>query len=94
VGFGWSEPQLELPTPNAIDFLGNFVHVCHRVKEELIQFPAMARNGVISTNFTEVIEKEHKRAKGMMLSLCRSYEEGDWEGVLRIPPLREYGWWS
>ena len=75
---------------DAVYFIGNFVHECHRVKEELHMFPMLAHHGLIRPDFSEAIEKEHGQAKEMTLSLCRHYEEGDWEAVTRIISMYAY----
>ena len=72
---------------DVIDFNGNFVHLCHRVKEEDHLIPALVEAQLIDADQHEGIEREHDRAKDLTLAIRDSVEEGDWEKVLRLVAL-------
>lgn len=69
---------------DVIDFFGNYVHLCHRKKEERVFFPALVRAGLASASETEVMQEEHRRAELMTLELVDGASEGDWEKIGRI----------
>ena len=66
-----------------IDFNGNFVHLGHRVKEELHYIPAMIEGGLIERGTIEVFHDDHDRAKQLTLQISGCVQRGDWEAVLR-----------
>ncbi|MHC5064383.1 MAG: hemerythrin domain-containing protein [Planctomycetota bacterium] len=67
-----------------VDFIGNFVHVCHRQKEEEVFYPAVLRGGIIEKRRSDALEHEHENAKKLTLGICEGVEMGDWERVLRL----------
>jgi len=67
-----------------VDFIGNFVHLCHRAKEEEHFFPLLLKRGLVSLDGCEALRHEHTLAKDLTLNLCSAIEEGDWERVLRL----------
>jgi hemerythrin-like domain-containing protein len=72
---------------NVVDFNGNFVHMCHRVKEEEHLVPALVEHGVLDAAQEAAIRQEHASGKDLTLSLCAGIEEGDWEKVLRVTSI-------
>ena len=72
---------------DVIDFNGNFVHLCHRVKEEDHLIPALVECQLIDADQHEGIQREHDRAKDLTLAIRDGVEEGDWEKVLRLVAL-------
>lgn len=70
-----------------VDFIGNFVHLCHRRKEEQHCFPALYKGAVASGNLVVEVSKEHKKLEELTLELCSAVENADWESVLRFTPL-------
>lgn len=80
---------------NVVDFIGNFVHQCHRAKEQEQLFPAALEHGGLVRERSETLAHEHANAKDMTLSLCSAVEESDKDAVLRIvtayiPFMREH----
>jgi len=69
------------------DFNGNFVHLGHRVKEELHYIPALIENGLIERRTIENFHDEHDRAKQLTLHISGCVQRGDWEAVLRFVVL-------
>lgn len=69
---------------DVIDFFGNYVHLCHRKKEERILFPALVRAGFVTSSQAETMQDEHRRAELMTLELVDGASEGDWEKIARI----------
>ncbi len=69
---------------DVIDFFGNYVHLCHRKKEERILFPALVRAGFVTSSQAEKMQDEHRRAELMTLELVDGASEGDWEKIGRI----------
>lgn len=69
---------------DVIDFFGNYVHLCHRKKEERVLFPALVRAGLASSSDSEQMQEEHRRAELMTLELVDGASEGDWEKIARI----------
>lgn len=69
---------------DVVDFIGNYVHQCHRRKEEQGLFP-VALQKVTATTMQPitVIAKEHEQAKQLTLDVCYGVGEGDWERVVR-----------
>jgi hemerythrin-like domain-containing protein len=72
---------------DVIDFFGNYVHLCHRKKEERVLFPALVRAGLASASETELMQEEHRKAELMTLELVDGASEGDWEKIARISEL-------
>lgn len=69
---------------DVVDFNGNFVHLCHRVKEESHLIRAMLRAGVLPAEHEHAIHREHQAAKDLTLGICDGVGEGDWEQVQRL----------
>ena len=69
------------------DFNGNFVHMGHRVKEELHYIPALIEGGLIERGTVEAFHDEHDRAKQLTLNISGCVQRGDWEAVLRFVVL-------
>lgn len=67
-----------------VEFNGDFVHACHRVKEEELLIPALIANGIKSTQYVDSVHREHERAKRLTLGIRDGVEEGDWEKVMRL----------
>ncbi len=69
---------------DVVDFNGNFVHLCHRVKEEEHLVTALVDQRLLDARQEESIRNEHVAGKEMTLALCEGIEEADWEKVLRL----------
>lgn len=69
---------------SVIDFNGNFVHLCHRVKEESHLIPLLLEHDLLNPTACAAIHREHQSAKAMTQDLRSGVEQGDWEQVLRI----------
>ena len=69
------------------DFNGNFVHLGHRVKEELHYIPALTERELIRSDSIDVLHDEHERAKRLTLNIASSVQQGDWEAALRFVVL-------
>jgi hemerythrin-like domain-containing protein len=69
---------------DVVDFNGNFVHQCHRAKEEEQLVPMLIEYGRLEARREQAIREEHRSGKDLTLSLCEGVEEGDWEKVLRL----------
>ena len=67
-----------------VDFNGNFVHLCHRVKEEQHLIPALVAAGLLDPSLATALGHEHESGKSLTLDLCDSVGNGDWESVLRL----------
>ncbi len=67
-----------------VDFNGNFVHLCHRVKEEQHLIPALLGAGLLDPSQATALGHEHESGKSLTLDLCQSVGDGDWESVLRL----------
>ncbi|MCB9653310.1 MAG: hemerythrin domain-containing protein [Deltaproteobacteria bacterium] len=67
---------------DVIDFIGNFVHLCHRAKEERCCFDTLRDEA--SRAVLDALAKEHKKAEALTLELCGAIESGDWEQTLRL----------
>ncbi len=69
---------------DVVDFNGNFVHLCHRVKEEVHLIPMLTTHGLLAAEQETAVRREHETAKSLTLDLCDGVECGDWERVLRV----------
>ena len=67
-----------------VEFINEFVHKCHRVKESTFFFPTLVRSGLIEDERSSVLEKEHEIAHDLTEHLWSRAFEGDWEGVVRL----------
>ena len=75
---------------DVVDFIGNFVHLCHRAKEEEVFYPAVVRGGLIETERSDALEHEHQDAKELTYGICEGVEAGDWEQVARLASMYAY----
>lgn len=69
---------------DVVDFNGNFVHMCHRVKEEEHLIPVLFRTGLLEARQEQAIREEHRSGKELTLALCEGVGEADWEKVMRL----------
>ena len=69
---------------DVVDFNGNFVHRCHRVKEEEHLVPVLVAQGSLARQQQEAIREEHRSGRDLTLELCEAVGEADWEKVLRL----------
>ncbi|MCA8964188.1 MAG: hemerythrin domain-containing protein [Planctomycetes bacterium] len=69
---------------DVVDFNGNFVHLCHRVKEEEHLIPALVEHGLLDAEQDNAVRHEHQSAKKLTLDIVDGVGEGDWERVLRV----------
>jgi len=69
---------------NVIDCNGNFVHRCHRTKEESLLVPALVANGILAERQVQAVHREHVAGGELTQSLCEGIGEADWEKVLRL----------
>jgi len=69
---------------DVVDFNGNFVYACHRVKEDELLIPALVKNGGLPQKYVDAVHREHDRAKSLTLGIRDGVEEGDWEKVMRL----------
>lgn len=67
-----------------VEFIGNFSHRVHRVKEERFFFPALEAWGLAAPEVCRHIEDDHENLKELTWLLCEGVNEGDWEKVLRV----------
>jgi hemerythrin-like domain-containing protein len=65
-----------------VDFVGNFIHLCHRKKEESCLFPTLVANGMKAE--VDLYLQEHKHAEATTFDLLEALGEADWEKVLRL----------
>lgn len=72
---------------DVVDWTGNYVHQCHRRKEEEALFPVMLSHVGADQQLVEAIAAEHRQAKQLTLDLLDGVDEGDWEKVLRAAHL-------
>lgn len=72
---------------DVVDFNGNFVHLCHRVKEEGHLIPVLTEQELVPEEQLATIHVEHHKAKELTLGLRDGVEEDDWEKVLRLVVL-------
>ena len=72
---------------DVIDFNGNFVHLCHRVKEEGHLIPILTAHGLVPEDQLAVVHREHGKASELTLGIRDGVEEDDWEKVLRLVVL-------
>lgn len=75
---------------DVVDFIGNFVHHCHRAKEEQVFYPAVVELGLIEAERSDVLEGEHRNAKELTLGIISGVENGDWEQVVRLVSMYAY----
>ncbi len=70
-----------------VDFIGNYVHHCHRRKEEQAFFPLANRYETVSDGPVAAIGRDHEQAHKLTWDLYNGVNEGDWEKVLRASHL-------
>ena len=68
----------------AVDFIGNFTHRVHRVKEEDVLFPALQSWGLLAPDRCQHFEEDHEALGGLTRELCDGVDEGDWEKAFRV----------
>lgn len=68
----------------AVDFIGNFTHRVHRVKEEQVFFPALQRWGLLTPEYSEHFEEDHLALGSLTHDLCEGVADGDWEKAFRV----------
>lgn len=68
----------------AVDFIGNFTHRVHRVKEEEVFFPALSERGLLTPEYCRHFAEDHEALGGLTLELCDGVAEGDWEKAFRV----------
>ncbi len=64
-----------------VAFLGDFVHLCHRRKEDAVLLPAL---GPRLSAALEPVRRDHAAAELLTTELCDAVGEADWERVLRL----------
>lgn len=69
---------------DVVDFNGNFVHLCHRAKEEDHLVTTLVANGRLDGKREQAIRQEHASGKDLTLAVCEGVDEADWEKVLRL----------
>jgi hemerythrin-like domain-containing protein len=67
-----------------VEFIGNFSHRVHRVKEERFFFPALEAWGLATPGVCRRIEDDHEKLKELTWLLCEGVNEGDWEKTFRV----------
>jgi hemerythrin-like domain-containing protein len=73
---------------DVVDFVGNFVHLVHRRKEEQVFFPTLIALGLITENADAArVKEDHRRAETLTFELVDGIDEGDWEKVVRIAEM-------
>lgn len=71
-----------------VDFIGNYIHLCHRRKEEHALVPMLIKLGVdVPTPDVERLRLEHHHAEAFTHELIDAVSEGDWEKVRRVAQL-------
>jgi len=78
------EPLRHAFWSDVVDFNGNFVHLCHRVKEEAHFIPILVEHGLLDAKQRQAVLHEHVSARDLTLGMCDGVGEGDWEKVLRL----------
>lgn len=68
---------------DVVDFIGNYVYMCHQVKEDAL-FRILASSGLLTEGDLGTREQEHTRAGGLIQELCYGLGEGDREKVPRL----------
>lgn len=68
---------------DVVDFVGNFVHRCHRAKEEAL-FGHLVEAGAVASATVAKLEQEHRWAGRTTAELCEAISDGDWERTLRL----------
>ena len=69
---------------DVVDFNGNFVHLCHRAKEEEHLVTSLVAHGRLDGKREQAIRQEHGSGKDLTLALIEGAAEADWEKVLRL----------
>ena len=68
----------------AVEFIGNFSHRIHRVKEERFFFPALEAWGLVEPEACQRLEEDHRALRDLTTLLCDGVNEGDWEKAFRV----------
>lgn len=71
-----------------VEFIGNFLHLCHRRKEEEALFVPMAATGWKERDDVSI---EHGRAERATHGICEAVSDGDWEMTVRLGSAYAYG---
>jgi len=67
-----------------VEFIGNFSHRIHRVKEERFFFPALEAWGLVEPEACQRLEEDHRALRDLTALLCDGVNEGDWEKAFRV----------
>ena len=70
-----------------VDYIGNYVHQCHRRKEEQAFFPLAKRYENVDGGQVARILRDHEQAHQLTWDLFNGVSDGDWEKVLRAAHL-------
>lgn len=70
-----------------VDFIGNYIHQCHRRKEEQAFFPMAGRYEPVDEGPVARITKDHEQAHQLTWDMYNGVSDGDWEKVLRAAHL-------
>lgn len=68
----------------AVEFIGDFTHRVHRVKEEQVFFPALCEWGLLEPEQAEHLAHEHESLGQLTLELYDAIGESDWEKAFRV----------
>ncbi|MCB9882067.1 MAG: hemerythrin domain-containing protein [Planctomycetes bacterium] len=61
----------------AVEFVGNFSHLCHQVKEERHMIPALIEQGKVPDRSLHAVHREHGRERDLTLDLCNAVQDGE-----------------
>lgn len=67
-----------------VDFIGDFTHRVHRVKEEEVFFPALEGWGLVDPEVCRHLHSDHEKLEDLTRVLCEGVGEGDWEKAFRV----------
>ncbi|MEO1337484.1 MAG: hypothetical protein AAFV29_17705, partial [Myxococcota bacterium] len=70
-----------------VDFVGNYVHQCHRRKEERALQMVNERYQAVEAGPMAMITRDHEQAHRLTWDLYNGVSDGDWEKVLRAAHL-------
>ena len=66
------------------EFIGNFSHRVHRLKEEQILFPALEAWGLLEPEACQRLQADHEELKQLTWLLCDAVHHGDWAQAFRV----------
>lgn len=70
---------------HVVDFVGNFVHRCHRAKEDDFFFPVLVRAKILDER--SIRTREHgEEARELTLAIRDGVVSGEWKRVFRVVP--------